>query len=152
MKKLILITAFLGIAAISFAQTISNPVSLRSATNDRYPLDTTVSTTPKYQAFYATSVTATSATAWNVVGFQDFITVATLITKISGTVAGTLVFEGSLDGVTYFPIGTAFTITDVASQKAKYDNIPHVWTHYRVGVTLSGGVVSFGSTAIWRKR
>jgi hypothetical protein len=43
------------------------------------------------------------------------------LTRISGTGAGTVQMQGSLDGVTYTNIGSAFTITNVASQSAYFN-------------------------------
>lgn len=40
------------------------------------------------------------------------------LTKISGTGAGTVQLYGSLDGVTYTAVGSAFTITNVTTQAA----------------------------------
>lgn len=46
-------------------------------------------------------------------------------TKISGTLAGTIQIMGSLDGVNYELIGSAFTVTDVATQtKTFYISAP----------------------------
>jgi hypothetical protein len=38
------------------------------------------------------------------------------VTKISGTVAGTVAFEGSIDGTNWEVIGSTYTITNVATQ------------------------------------
>jgi hypothetical protein len=47
------------------------------------------------------------------------------VTKISGTAAGTVKMQGSLDGTNYEDIGTAYTVTDVATQfKTFYISAP----------------------------
>lgn len=52
----------------------------------------------------------TSTAGYSAVGVQI------VITKISGTVAGTTKLQGSLNGTNWEDIGSAFTHTDVASQ------------------------------------
>lgn len=53
-----------------------------------------------------------------------------VITKISGTVAGTTKLQGSLNGTNWEDIGSAFTHTDVASQAKLFaitGGVPYVY-------------------------
>lgn len=62
------------------------------------------------------------------------------ITKVSGTLAGTLTFAGSVDGTNFFTIGSTQTITDTAGTKYylfTLDGNLAPYTHYRV--TGGGG-------------
>lgn len=49
-------------------------------------------------------------------GYATSITIQVDITKISGTLGGSLTAVVSNDGITYYAIGSAYTVTDVASQ------------------------------------
>lgn len=73
-------------------------------------------------------------------GSNVHFTIQTTLTKISGTVAGTVKPQGSVDGITYFdiPNQTTLTLTDVASQGAIWviNNSPY--QYYKVLVTPSG--------------
>lgn len=82
--------------------------------------------------------TATEACSLKVVNSYKTITVHALITKISGTVGGTLTLQGSVDGVTFVTVDTATFITDgaatytptnVASQSKIWvmENTPYLW-------------------------
>jgi len=58
---------------------------------------------------------------------------------VSGTPAGTIALEGSIDGVNWSgTMGTAFTITDVATQVASFTVVPSTYQYYRIVVTPSG--------------
>lgn len=52
-------------------------------------------------------------------GYQG-IAVQAKVTKISGTAGGTVKMQGSLDGTNYTDIGSAYTVTDVASQSTMF--------------------------------
>ncbi|GGG97350.1 hypothetical protein [Pedobacter zeae] len=87
-------------------------------------------------------------------GFQDVVTIQTVITKISGTVAGTVIIQGSLDGVNYTTIGTdSFTATDVASQSKSWSVNPSTFAYYRVSYTGAGTMsAKINSKLLFRKR
>lgn len=62
------------------------------------------------------------------------------ITKVSGTLAGTLTLSGSIDGTNFYTIGSTQTITDTAGTKYylfTLDGNLAPYTHYRV--TGAGG-------------
>lgn len=89
--------------------------------------DTITNTTPKYQ--YAI-----------VNGSNVHFTIQSTLDKISGTVAGTVKPQGSVDGVLYVDIAgqTAFTLTDVAQQTCAFTITPSTYQFYRIVVTPSG--------------
>lgn len=90
-------------------------------------------------------------------GYRETITATINITKISGTLAGTLVPVASNDGVNFYPAtgvtpsDTALTVTNLASLGKNY-NFPRGFAYYGVqwtGVgTMSG---SFNGKLIGRK-
>lgn len=68
-----------------------------------------------------------------ITGYHKVLTIQSTITKISGTVAGTVTLYGSLDGVTYDQIGTdVFTATNVASQCNIWSLGVSGYAYYRV--------------------
>lgn len=73
-------------------------------------------------------------------GSNVHFTIQSTLTKISGTVAGTVKPQGSVDGITYFdiPNQTALTLTDVASQGTIWVISNSPYQYYKVLVTPSG--------------
>lgn len=95
MKKFL----FLLIALVS-------AVSLNAQTVTKMPLvagDTIVNTGTSSKIFTASA------------GYSGGV-IHVVLNKISGTGAGTVQVQGSLDGVNYVNLGSAFTITNVATQ------------------------------------
>lgn len=89
--------------------------------------DTITNTTVKYQ--------------YGIVnGSNVHFTIQSTLDKISGTVAGTVKPQGSIDGVLYNDISgqTAFTLTDVAQQSCSFVIAPSSYQYYRVVVTPTG--------------
>lgn len=91
--------------------------------------------------------TATEACSLKVVNSYKSVTIHALITKISGTVAGTLTLQGTVDGTTWITVDTAsfitegaatFTATNVASQSKVWimNGAPYLW--YKLSYTGSG--------------
>jgi acid phosphatase class B len=91
--------------------------------------------------------TATEACSLKVVNSYKAVTVHALITKISGTVGGTLTLQGGIDGTTYVTVDTAslttegastFTPTNVASQSKVWimNGAPYLW--YKLSYTGTG--------------
>lgn len=129
MKK-ILILAVLLVSALSFGQ-VTGP-SLTSlgnmlSTPTHATTDTISNATPKYQ--YAI-----------IKGSNRVVTIQSTLDKISGTVAGTVKPQGSVDGVLYTDIAgiTSFTLTDVAQQTCSFVLFDSPYQFYRVTVTPSG--------------
>lgn len=95
--------------------------------------------------------TATKACSLKIARPQKRITVAAQIVKVSGTVAGTLTMQGSVDGVNFFTVDSAsyitdgninspatYTATNVALQQKVwiFDGAPYLW--YKLSYTGSG--------------
>jgi len=72
-------------------------------------------------------------------GSNIHATFQSLFTKVTGTPAGTIVLQGSIDGVNWSgTLGSSFTITDVATQVATFTVVPSQYQYYRIVVTPSG--------------
>lgn len=71
-------------------------------------------------------------------GYQTQVTVQANFTKISGTVGGTAQLKGSLDGVNYVNVGSAYTLTDVATQTTVFDVGLSKYQHYNLTITGTG--------------
>lgn len=75
-------------------------------------------------------------TPFRVANFHSGITAHVVVTKISGTVGGTLALQGSLDGTNWSTIGSAATPTDAS---ANYPfNTTVAWYYYRLSYTGTG--------------
>ncbi len=95
--------------------------------------------------------TATKACSLKVSNPYRQVTIGAFITKISGTVAGTVTLQGSLDGVNFFTVDSSaiqtdgninspatYTATNVASQLKVWilNYTPYLW--YKLSYTGSG--------------
>src|SRR5206468_3799730 len=110
-----------GTAQAQFSQI--NPAALVT-TSYSNALDTVVNT--------ATKVT----TAYRVSNFHTGVTAQVVVTKISGTVGGTLGLYGSMDGINWSLIGSASTPSDGS---ANYSfNTTSAWFYYRVSYAGTG--------------
>jgi hypothetical protein len=85
-------------------------------------------------------------------GFKSVITFQTVITKVSGTVAGTATLQVSNDGTNYFayPGAAVYTITDVATQTTGWVVAPSGFQYYRIALVNTTGTFSHVSTAAIR--
>lgn len=85
-------------------------------------------------------------------GYAEIITFQTVITKTSGTVAGTATLQGSIDGTNWItvPGTTVYTITDVATQSAGWVVSPSSFATYRIRFVNTTGVFAPVSQAIVR--
>ena len=80
------------------------------------------------------------------------IGIQAVVTKISGTVAGTAVLQGSLDGSSYYTISTdTLTLSDVSSQTLIWTVSENYYINYKVLFTGSG-TMSAKAEAFYRKR
>lgn len=62
-----------------------------------------------------------------------------VVTKVSGTVAGTVLLQGSIDGVNYKDISTdTLNLTDVATQSYLWTVSANPYLYYRLAGTGSG--------------
>lgn len=74
---------------------------------------------------------------------QTNISVQPVITKISGTVAGTYYLQGSLDGTNYKSIvGDSATATNVTTNTVIWVLDNRNYKYYRIGYTGSGTMVA----------
>lgn len=116
MKKLILIliAAIFGTAGYSqFAMTNPNGYALDTVTNN-------TAEGPKIQ----------------MPSYQATVSMQIPITKISGTIAGVIYWQGSNDGVTFGDIGID-SLAD-ASKTYVYDESPKRYLHYKALISPSG--------------
>jgi hypothetical protein len=124
MKKFIvflLLAATASIATPTQAQTIG----LVSTTNS-LKLDTVSNTGVRVMQ---TQLTGNKAT----------VTIQVDVTKISGTLGGTIIPVASNDGVKWYANGSAsFSVTDVASQGVAFASFPLGWGYYGVQWTGTG--------------
>jgi hypothetical protein len=128
MKKILfLIALVIGFASITNAQRATT-IPLTSG-------DTIVNTGTASKVILATA------------GYSGAI-VQVNLTKISGTGAGTVQMQGSLDGVTYTNVGSAYTITNTASQSA-YFNISGPLPVYLKVLSTGSGTESVSQTVMY---
>jgi len=78
------------------------------------------------------------------------VTIALVVTKVSGTVGGTITLQGSLDGTNYKAINTSETQTGIATITAADASAAYHWrlsnspfTYYRVSWTGTGTMVAY---------
>jgi hypothetical protein len=90
-------------------------------------------------------------------GYRETVTATINITKISGTLGGTLIPIASNDGVNFYQTAaittadTAYTVTNVAAQGKNY-NFPRGYAYYGVQWTGTGTMSgSFNGKLIGRK-
>lgn len=131
MKKIFFMLALMLTFSIS-AQVTGPKLTFKAVGNllstpTHAATDTITNSTVKYQ--YAI-----------VNGSNVHFTVQSKLDKISGTVAGTVKVQGSVDGLSYTDIAgqTPFTLTDVASQVCSFVMLHSPYQFYRVVVTPTG--------------
>lgn len=105
MKKYLIIGSLLAFACMAFAPARSQAqVTSLVSTNNGLTKDTVTNT-------------GVRRLTTKVVGYRATIGIQVDVTKISGTLGGTLIPVASNDGVTWYAAGSGtMTITDVASQ------------------------------------
>lgn len=80
-------------------------------------------------------------------GGYNGTSVQVVLNKISGTGAGTVQLQGSVDGVNYVNLGSAFTITDVATQSQVFyvtNPLP-----YKIKVLCTGSGTEAVQVRVW---
>lgn len=71
------------------------------------------------------------------------IGIQAVVTKVSGTVGGTAIIQGSLDGANYVTIGSStLTFSDQAVNTAVWSITPSTYQYHRVKFVSSGTQVS----------
>lgn len=140
MKKLFSIFILIAIATLGVAQSTGTKQDLFNATNT-YSL-------ANLQAATAIKDTVTNngtgALYSKIQNGDGYVTIQVTVTKVSGTVAGTMVLYGSLDGVLYDSIRTEETQTALATASLANATGTYIWRlkkspylYYQVGT--SGG-------------
>lgn len=71
------------------------------------------------------------------IGKAKTIGIIVVTTKISGTIAGTVAFQGSNDGVQYSTIGTPTALAD-ASTNYQYKEVDKAYRYYKALITQTG--------------
>lgn len=101
------------------------------------------------------SDTITNATAeyqyGTVRGTNTGITVSVLLTKGTGTPAGTLNFQGSIDGIVWKTIASD-ALTNTTTQELVYNQAPTYYTYYRIYVAASGTQSTYLNTKVLVKQ
>ena len=59
-------------------------------------------------------------------------------TKVSGTVAGSAKLQGSIDGTNWIDVGSAYTLTNVATNVAVFEPTKLSFRYYRLYVATTG--------------
>lgn len=139
MKKfLVFFMAALMALIMPQAETQAQVVSLVS-TNNSLTLDTVTNTGVRVLSKI-------------VAGHKATVSIQVNVTKISGTLAGTLIPVASNDGVKWYANGTStFSVTDVASQGVCFASFPLGWQYYGVQWTGSGTMAgSFNASLLAR--
>lgn len=142
----LLLVAFLGIAATSQAQlaTFYNSLGTNLLT------DTVTNT----GVGVVSTTTALSST-------QDYdgTTIQVVVTKISGTVGGTISLQGSLDGTNWKALNTAETQTALATITAADASAQYHWRlngspflYYRISWTGTGTMAATVAAKLYRHR
>lgn len=101
------------------------------------------------------SNTNTKSITARVSGYQDVIAIQPVLTKISGTTAGTVRLFGSVDGANYVRINTTDSLvaSNVASQSKIFLVTNHAYEFYRITYVGSGThVTTLKALLIARKR
>ena len=128
---------FLSLIA-AFAVTVSSVNVAQAQVSDMVSSDN-----------FTTDTVTNTGTAYLSLKLTGYYTVSIQVnvTKISGTLGGTIVLQGSLDGTNYvtIPSSSSLTVTNVASQGYlwTYSNSPYLY--YRVLATGTGtmsGIIS----------
>lgn len=86
--------------------------------------------------------TGTASKVFKLTAGYEGVAVTAIATEISGTSAGTIAVYGSPDGTNYDIIGSAYTVTDVASQSKTFYITAPVPVYVKVLQTGSGTMVS----------
>ena len=86
------------------------------------------------------SNTATKSLTARISGYRDIVAIQPVLTKISGTTAGTVRLFGSIDGVNFSRINTADSLvaTNVAEQSKVFVVPAHAYEFYRITYVGSG--------------
>lgn len=125
MKKLLSILALVAVFAFSGLESKAQAAVLISSTDTLNNAETAYIGLPTLTGGYYS------------IGIQA------VVTKVSGTVGGTAIIQGSLDGTNYVTIGsTTLTFSDQAVNTNVWEITPSVYQYHRVKFVSSGTQVS----------
>lgn len=137
MKKIILFALMTLFCVTANAQ--SKVVNLKSTTTQK-TLDTVTNSGTRIQRL-------------QIAGYNDVVTVQPTFTKISGTLGGTATLMGSVDNVSYSPIGSAYTVTDTATQTNSWSVNPSIYQYYQLRWVGTGTMAgSFSTPVLYRQK
>lgn len=91
-----------------------------------------------------TTNTATSYVTLPVSNWYNTVTIQSVVTKISGTVAGTVTLQGSIDGTNYVTVNssyvnvTSYSPTDIATSSKLFVVTGSPYRYYRLSYTGAG--------------
>ncbi len=132
MKKLFIIAAMCVFTSAVSAQIA--PIAVKTTSYNNH-LDTVTNTASKV------------TTAFKIVPFKTGVTAQVVVTKISGTVGGSITLQGSMDGTNWTTIGSAATPTDAS---ATYSfNTTVGWYYVRTNYTGTGTMSASVKTYIY---
>lgn len=113
--------------------------------------DVTGKTSAQAQKDTAVNTTAKSQTAY-IPGYYSTVSVQVDLTKISGTAAGKVYFEGSLNKTGQFEKVDSLTLANVTAQSKVFNVTPGRFVYYRIRVAPTGTQsTAFQSFAVARK-
>jgi hypothetical protein len=122
MKKIILILAICAIGMISKAQSL-------------YPVPMV---NPNGVALDTASQAAAEGATLIVKGAKKTVSIVLQTLKISGTVAGTVAWQGSNDGVHYATISTTALVDQTAGLSYEYKETDKGFLYYKALITQTG--------------
>lgn len=100
--------------------------------------------TPTNSAVATTTNTSTSYVSLPVTAWYNTVTIQSVVTKVSGTVGGTVTLQGSLDGTNYSTVSssyadvTSYTPTDQATNSKLFVVTGSPYKYYRLSYTGTG--------------
>ncbi len=124
MKKIIILSFFLAMSVIGFSQTSAFSQTASNPTG----------------AILNTSVDTMSLTT-----IRDYESagVQVVVTKATGTMAGTAILYGSLNGTNYVSTGDTLTLANSTTNTTIWTKTAPVWKYYRI---LVGGATTVTGT------
>lgn len=75
-----------------------------------------------------------------ITGNFQAIAIQPIITRLSGTAAGSVVLEGSVDGVNYVSLGDTLSVTNQVTNTAVWSKGYAIYPYYRIRAISSGTV------------
>jgi hypothetical protein len=146
MKKIGFLILFVMSAFVALSQNTFYQPLTAGPSGPKINLDTVTNTATNYLTSYAQGKQAVSTTVW------------VTVTKISGTVAGTITLQGSLDGTNFKAANTSDSQTALATVTATDATNTYHWrlagnpyNYYRISWTGAGTMAASFSGRIMVK-